>query len=150
MGRIRRIGRALPPTRALLWACKDEVVGGVMREQTKAGSMSKARTGRAVLWAGSLVLLGESWLLLEQAREIWAASGATTLGYAAGVAALAHRVLSILVWQDGLLLAAMAKVLVLCCPLLVIAVGLGMVRKANLLEASSNAEEISPAREERS
>ena len=120
-----------------------------MKEQTKSGSKGKGRVGRALLWAGLLVLLGESWLLIEQAREIWAASGAGTLGYAAGVAALAQRVLSILVWQDGLLLAAMAKVLVLCCPLLVIAVGLGMVRKANLLEASSNAEENSPAREER-
>ena len=120
-----------------------------MAEQTKAGSLSKAKAGRALLWAGSLVLLGESWLLLEWARQIWAASGATTLGYAAGVAALAQRGLSILVWQDGLVLAAMAKVLVLCCPLLVVAVGLGMVRKANMLEASNSAEEISPAREER-
>jgi len=120
-----------------------------MREQTKSGSASKAKAGRVLLWAGSLVLLVESWLLLEQAREIWAASGATTLGYAAGVAALAQRVLSILVWQDGLLLAAMAKVLVLCCPLLVIALGLGMVRKANVLEAGSKAEEILPAKEER-
>lgn len=121
-----------------------------MTGQTRTGSANKAKTGRVLLLIGSLVLLGESWLLLEQAREIWATSGATTLGYAAGVAALAQRVLSILVWQDGLLLAAMVKVLVLCCPLLVIAVGLGMVRKANVLEASSNAEKISPAKEERS
>src|SRR5215468_7320925 len=110
-----------------------------------SGSKNKAKVGRALLWAGSLVLLGESWLLLEQAREIWAGSGAATLGYIAGLAALAQHVLSILVWQEGLLLAAMAKVLVLCCPLLVIAVGLGMVRKANMLEASG-AEEIIPAK----
>jgi len=120
-----------------------------MTEQTKSGSKGKAKAGRVLLWAGSLVLLGESWLLLEQASEIWAASGAGTLGYAAGVAALAQRVISILVWQDGLVLAAMAKVLVLCCPLLVIGVGLGMVRKANVLEASSNSKKTSPIEEER-
>src|SRR5215813_3408219 len=125
------------------------LAGGFMTEQTRSGSKGKGKVGRALLWAGSLVLLGESWLLLEQAREIWAASGATTLGYAAGVAALVQRVMSILVWQDGLLLAAMAKVLVLCCPLLVIAVGLGMVRKANMLEASSSAEEASAKEEGR-
>src|SRR5262249_27472832 len=125
------------------------LAGGFMTEQTRSGSKGKGKVGRALLWSGSLVLLVESWLLLEQAREIWAASGATTLGYAAGVAALAQRVLSILVWQDGLLLAAMAKGLGLCCPLVVIALGLGMVRKANVLEAGSKAEEILPAKEER-
>src|SRR5262249_61589575 len=106
------------------------LAGGFMTEQTRSGSKGKGKVGRALLWAGSLVLLGESWLLLEQAREIWAASGAATLGYAAGVAALAQRVLSILVWQGGLVVAAVDKVLALCIPLLGIAVGACIVRKA--------------------
>jgi hypothetical protein len=48
-----------------------------------------------------------------------------------------------------LLLAAAAKVLVLCCPLLVIAVGFGMIRKANYLESRKSAVENVTAKEER-
>ena len=54
--------------------------------------------------------------------------------------AAAQKVLSLLVWNQGLLLAAMAKVLVLSCPLLVIAVGIQMVRQANGVEAESAAD----------
>src|SRR5262249_43823842 len=66
-----------------------------------SGSKGKGKVGRALLWAGSLVLLGESGVLIEQAREVWAASGAATLGDAAGGAALVQRVVSIFGWQGG-------------------------------------------------
>lgn len=120
-----------------------------MREQTGTAKESKAKVGRILLLAGLVILVGESWILLGQAKELWVGSGAATLGYMAALGALTQRVLSILVWNQGALLAAMAKVLVLCCPLVVIAVGLGMVRRANVLEASGGAEEISAAKEER-
>src|SRR5215831_7111249 len=107
-----------------------------MNEQRSKTHEGKAKLGRALLWVGSLVLLGESWLLIERVSEFWRSSGAATLGWLAALGALTQRALSIFVWNQGLLLAAMAKVLILCCPLLAIAVGLGMVRQSNLLEAS--------------
>lgn len=121
-----------------------------MRGQTGEAKQNKAKVGRILLLAGLLVLLVESWVLLGLAREFWSGSGAATLGYLAAVGALAQKALSVLVWNQGMLLAAMAKVLVLCCPLLVIGVGLGMVRQANLAEASGSSEENSAAKEERS
>ena len=53
------------------------------------------------------------------------------------------------VWNHGLLLAAMAKVLVLCCPLLVIAVGIGLIHKAESAQARKFAAKSTQAEEER-
>ena len=74
--------------------------------------------------------------------------GTSSLGLAA-VGATVQKVLSILAWNEGLLLATLAKVLVLCCPLLVIAVGLGMMRGANYVEPNQTAGESVTAKEER-
>jgi hypothetical protein len=120
-----------------------------MKGQMSKAHERRAKLGRALLWAGSLVLLAESWLLIERVIAFWRGSGAATLGWVAALGALAQRALSVLVWNQGLQLAAMAKVLILCCPLLVIAVGLGMVRRSNLVEASESTGELSPAKEER-
>jgi hypothetical protein len=48
-----------------------------------------------------------------------------------------------------LLLTALAKVLVLCCPLLVIAVGFGMMRQANYAQANETVGENVTTKEER-
>jgi hypothetical protein len=120
-----------------------------MQERTQKGLGSKAKLGRWLLWLGSLVFLGESWLLIARAVEFWQGSGAATLGWVAALGATVQKVLSLLVWNQGLLLAAMAKVLVLCCPLLVIAVGIGMMRQANLIEANESSVDSSAAKEER-
>ena len=119
-----------------------------MQGRTSKARENKAKVGRVLLLAGLVVLVGEAWIVLAQAREFWSGSGAATLGYLAALGALAQKLLSVLAWNQGALLAAMAKVLVLCCPLLVIGVGLGMVRQGSALEASG-AEEISAGREER-
>ena len=119
-----------------------------MSNQTKrmaneAGA--KAKTGRGLLWAGSVVLMGEAAFLLMQINAIWQNSGAKTLGWIAAAGATVQRMMALLAWNDGLLLATAAKVLVLCCPLLAIAVGMGMMRKAQYVEesdaASATAEE---------
>lgn len=99
----------------------------------------KARTGRGLLWAGSLVLMGEAAFLMMQINTIWQNSGARTLGWVAAAGATIQRIMALLAWNDGLLLAAAAKVLVLCCPLLAIAVGMGMMRKAQYAEESDAA-----------
>ena len=52
-------------------------------------------------------------------------------------------------WNDALLLAVAAKVLVLCCPLLVIAAGIGLIRKAELAQARKFAAKSTQAEEER-
>ena len=123
-----------------------------MREKTQRGFGSKARAGRLgqwLLWAGSAVFAVESWLLIARAAEFWQGAGAASLGWMAALGAMAQRVLSLLVWNEGMLLAAMAKVLVLCCPLLVIAVGMNMVRQANLIEAGESSVDAQAAKEER-
>lgn len=120
-----------------------------MQAQTKAGLESRAKLGRWLLWLGSLVFLGESWLLIARVVEFWQGSGAATLGWMAALGATAQRALSLLVWNQGLLLAAIAKVLVLCCPLLVIAIGIGMVRQANQIEMGEFPANSSAAKEER-
>jgi len=110
---------------------------------------AKAKTGRAIFWVGTLVFAVESWLLIGQVANFWKGSGAATLGWMAAVGATVQKMLSVLAWNDGLLLATVAKVLVLCCPLLVIAVGFGMMRGANYAEASETAGESVTAKEER-
>ncbi len=98
-----------------------------------------AKTGRGLLWAGSVVLMGEAAFLMMQVNAIWQDSGAKTLGWVAAAGATIQRMMALLAWNDGLLLAAAAKVLVLCCPLLAIAVGMGMLRKAQYAEESDAA-----------
>jgi len=99
-----------------------------MRDQANRAQASKTKLGQALVWLGSLVFFGESWLLIAQANEFWKGSGAATLGWMAGLGALAQRALSVLVWNQGLLFAALAKVLVLCCPLVLVFVGIVIVR----------------------
>lgn len=124
-----------------------------MQEQTnmvdKGGFSGKAKTGRVIFWLGTLVLAVESWLLIGQAAEFWRTAGAESLGWMAALGMATQKALALLVWDQGLLLAAAAKVLVLCCPLLVIAVGFGMMRKANYAEAVEAAGQSLTAKEER-
>ena len=121
-----------------------------MQEQTRKGFGGKAKTGQLIFWLGTLVFAVESWLLIGQAAEFWRAAGAESLGWMAAAGAATQKALALLVWNQGLLLAAAAKVLVLCCPLLVIAVGFGMMRKANYVEVSETAGQGATAKEERS
>jgi hypothetical protein len=111
--------------------------------------VAKAKTGRVIFWLGTLVFTAESWLLIGQAAKFWEGSGAATLGWMAATGAAVQKLLSVLTWNQGLLFATMAKVLVLCCPLLVIAVGFGMMRGANYAKASETAGESVTAKEER-
>jgi len=90
-----------------------------MQAQTNKRIGGWAKLGRVLVWVGSLVFVGESWLLIAQASEFWRGSGAATLGWMAAIGAWHRKVLSVLVWNHGLLLATMAKVLVLCCPLVI-------------------------------
>ena len=111
-----------------------------MNTQTKRNEAgTKAKTGRGLLWAGSLVLMGEAAFLMMQISTIWQNSGAKTLGWVAAAGATVQHLMALLAWNDGLLLATAAKVLVLCCPLLAIAVGMGMMRKAQYAEESDAA-----------
>lgn len=116
-----------------------------MKQTKRTTNEAKAKTGRGLLWAGSLVLMGEAAFLFMQVDAIWQSSGARTLGWLAAAGATVQRMMALLAWNDGLLLATAAKVLVLCCPLLAIAVGMGMLRQARYAEesdaASATAEE---------
>ena len=108
-----------------------------MRDRTKQLTKeegAKAKAGRALLWAGSVVLMGEAAFLLMQLSALWQSSGAATLGCVAAAGTMIQRMVAFLAWNDGLLLATAAKVLVLCCPLLAIAVGIGMLRGAQYAE----------------
>jgi hypothetical protein len=120
-----------------------------MQAHTTKMLSAKAKTGRVIFWLGTLVFAVESWLLIGQVVQFWEGSGAATLGWIAGVGATVQKLLSILAWNQGLLLATLAKVLVLCCPLLVIAVGFGMMRGTNYAEANQTAGESVTAKEER-
>jgi len=117
------------------------------RRQDKANG--KATAGRVMLWVGAAVLLGEVWMLLAQLSEFWQGSGAASLGWMAALGAAAQKAVSFLVWNDALLLAVAAKVLVLCCPLLVIALGIGLIRKAESAQARKFAAKSAQAEEER-
>jgi hypothetical protein len=113
-----------------------------MNTQTKRTAKeagAKAKTGRGLLWAGCAVLMAEAAFLMTQINAIWQASGAKTLGWVAAAGATVQRLMALLAWNDGLLLATAAKVLVLCCPLLAIAVGMGMLRKAQYAQESDTA-----------
>lgn len=116
-----------------------------MSKHRQDGANGKAKTGRTLLGVGAAVLLGEVAFLLMQINAIWQSSGAKTLGWVAAAGATVQRMMALVTWNDGLLLAAAAKVLVLCCPLLAIAVGIGMLRKAQYAQeldaASATAEE---------
>ena len=102
-----------------------------MRAQTNKRIGGWANVGRMFVWVGSLVLVGESWFLIARAGEFWSGSGAATLGWVAALGALVQKALPVLVWNDGLLLAAMAKVLVLCCPLVILFAGFVMMKSVN-------------------
>jgi hypothetical protein len=52
------------------------------------------------------------------------------------------------VWSDGLLLTVAAKVLVLCCPLVAIGVGIGLMRSAQFAQASEFGEKSARTEEE--
>jgi hypothetical protein len=114
-----------------------------------AGLGGNAKAGRVMLWLGSIVLLGEAWMLLAQANEFWQGSGAAALGWMAALGTAVQKGVSFLVWGDGLLLAVAAKVLVLCCPLLVIAVGIGLMRQGKFAQATEFAAKNKQAEEER-
>lgn len=120
-----------------------------MGEQRQDKANGKATAGRVMLWVGAAVLFGEVWMLLTQLSEFWQGSGAASLGWMAGLGAAAQRAVSFLVWNDGLALAVAAKVLVLCCPLLIIAVGVGLIRKAELAQARKFTAKSTQAEEER-
>ena len=66
---------------------------------------AKAKAGRAIFWLGTLVFAVESWLLIGQVANFWRGSGAATLGWMAAVGATVQKMLSVLAWNDGLLLA---------------------------------------------
>lgn len=108
-----------------------------MRGQTRKEQAGKARLGRVLLWVGFVVLLGESWLLISRFSELWNGSGAGTLGWMAALGALTRKALAVLVWNQGLLLAALAKVLVLCCPLALVCAGIAILRSVNSGERAS-------------
>src|SRR5215475_4927818 len=105
--------------------------GGVMQGQTQTRIASKANMGRSLFWAGSAVFVAESWFLIARMAEFWQESGAATLGWVAGLGAAAQRAFSLLVWNQGMLLAAMAKLLVLCCPLVILFAGFVIMKSAN-------------------
>jgi len=121
------------------------------RGQGKASTRAngKATAGRVMLWVGAVVLLGEVWMSVTQLNEFWQGSGAASLGWMAALGAAAQKAVSFLVWSDGLVLAVAAKVLVLCCPLLIIAVGIGLIRKAELAQGRKFAGKSTQAEEER-
>ena len=110
-----------------------------MGEHRQEKASGAAKAGRALLWIGGVVLLGEAAFLLSQLNVYWQSLGAASVGTIAGIGAAAQKAVTFLVWNDGLLLAAMAKVLILCCPLLAIAAGIGLVRKAEYAEARESA-----------
>ena len=122
------------------------------RGQDKASGKAnrKATAGRVMLWVGAAVLLGEAWMLLAHLEAFWQGSGAASLGWMAALGAAAQRAVSFVVWNDALLLAVAAKVLVLCWPLLVIAVGIGLIHKAESAQARKFAAKSTQAEEERS
>jgi len=119
------------------------------QDKAKGSANGKATAGRAMLWVGAVVLWGEVWMLLTQLSEFWQGSGAASLGWIAALGAAAQKAASFLVWNDGLLLTVAAKVLVLCCPLLIIAVGIGLIRTAELAHAQEFAAKGTQAEEER-
>jgi hypothetical protein len=121
----------------------------IYKSTSEAGLGGKAKAGRVMLWVGSIVLLGEAWMLLAQANEFWQGSGAAALGWTAAVGAAVQKAATLIVWGDGVLLAVAAKVLVLCCPLLVMAVGIGLTRSAELAHAGEFAAKSARAEEER-
>ncbi len=112
-----------------------------MQAQTNKRIGGWAKLGRVLVWVGSLVFVGESWLLIAQASEFWRGSGAATLGWMAAIGALAQKVLSVLVWNHGLLLATMAKVLVLCCPLVILFAGFVIMRSVTHAEEAASIQE---------
>jgi len=57
------------------------------------------------------------------------------------IGALAQKVLSVLVWNHGLLLATMAKVLVLCCPLVILFAGFVIMRSVTHAEEAASIQE---------
>ena len=129
---------------------KNRSEGRPLQRLRETGWGEKATTtGRVMLWVGAAVLLGEVWTLLTQLSEFWQGSGAAALGWMAALGAAAQKAVSFVVWNDGLLLAVAAKVLVLCCPLLVIAAGIGLIRKAELAQARKFAAKSTQAEEER-
>jgi len=87
--------------------------------------------------------------LLAHLEAFWQLSGAASLGWMAALGAATRKAVSFLVWNDALLLAVAAKVLVLCCPLLVIAVGIGLIHKAESAQARKFAAKSTQAEEER-
>jgi hypothetical protein len=121
----------------------------INKSTSAAGLGGKAKAGRVMLWLGSIVLLGEAWMLLAQVKEFWQGSGAAALGWTAAVGAAVQKAATLIVWGDGVLLAVAAKVLVLCCPLLVMAVGIGLTRSAELAHAREFAAKSARAEEER-
>ena len=101
------------------------------RIASKANIVAKAKMGRWLFWVGSAVFVVESWFLIARMAEFWQGSGAAALGWVAGLGATAQRVFSLLVWNQGMLLAAMAKLLVLCCPLVILFAGFVIMKSAN-------------------
>jgi len=120
-----------------------------MGERGQDKASATATLGRVMMWTGAVVLLAEVGLLFERLNKFWQGSGAASLGWMAALGAAAQKAVSFLVWNDGLLLAVAAKVLVICCPLLIIAVGIGLARKAELARAREFAGKSTQAEEER-
>ena len=105
-----------------------------MDERGQDKASATATVGRVMMWTGAVVLLAEVGFLFERLNKFWQGSGAASLGWMAALGAAAQKAVSFLVWNDGLVLAVAAKVLVLCCPLLIIAVGIGLIRNAELAQ----------------
>ena len=120
-----------------------------MGERGQDRTNATATVGRVMMWTGAVVLLAEAGVLFERLKEFWQGSGAASLGWMAALGAAAQKAVSFLVWNDELLLAVAAKVLVLCCPLLIIAVGIGLIRKAGVAQARKFAGKSTQAEEER-
>jgi hypothetical protein len=138
-----------PASEGGLYNGKEQREAGMDAKTKKAGMSGKAVAGRVMLWVGASIFLGEAWMLLAQLNAFWQGSGAAALGWTAALGAAVQKAVTIMVWSDGLLLAIAVKVLVLCCPLLAIGGGIGLMGSAQFARASEFAEKNARAEEER-
>jgi hypothetical protein len=102
-----------------------------MQHKPAASAKTHSKTGHTLAWIGALIFLGESAFILLQLADYWQSSGAATIGVIAALGLALQKLLTFFAWNHGLLLAAMAKVLVLCCPLAIIFVGMLMTTSTN-------------------
>lgn len=108
-----------------------------MKHERKSQISSFWNLGKPLLLAGALLLILQASAVAHQVVAIWQHAGSEIYGWLPALGMTAHELFENTFWNHSWPLAAMARLLILCWPLLLLAVGIVLHQKKQALLATN-------------